>query len=169
MVDIDCKTSRRPRRSGYALLHLVSASASCQHLVLDQEPVAGKGSEITAILRLLEHLELIGALGPKPAQEVELAPPHRSTSEVLRSGHGRAEDERQDLRQRMNHLPRLARILQRRKCDSKDLPDMKVSIEAFPKLIRRAAAASLMPFKAVAVQSHGAHGRLHIVSIMLMN
>ena len=50
------------RRVGGHPLHLVSAWASRQRLVLGQEAVAGKGNEITAIPLLLERLELTGAL-----------------------------------------------------------------------------------------------------------
>ena len=63
-VAIDGKTSRRchARAKGREALHLVSAWASRQRLVLGQEAVAGKSNEITAIPRLLERLELAGAL-----------------------------------------------------------------------------------------------------------
>ena len=50
------------RAKGREPLHLVSAWASRQRLVLGQEAVAGKSNEITAIPRLLERLELTGAL-----------------------------------------------------------------------------------------------------------
>lgn len=62
IVAIDGKSSRRAHAKGGAPLHLVSAWASRQRLVLGQEAVAGKGNEITAIPRLLERLELTGAL-----------------------------------------------------------------------------------------------------------
>lgn len=62
IVAIDGKTSRRAHGKGSAPLHLVSAWASRQRLVLGQEAVAGKGNEITAIPLLLERLELTGAL-----------------------------------------------------------------------------------------------------------
>jgi predicted transposase YbfD/YdcC len=62
IVAVDGKTSRRARRGDAPALHLVSAWASRQRLVLGQEPVGGKGNEITAIPRLLERLELSGAL-----------------------------------------------------------------------------------------------------------
>lgn len=62
IVAIDGKTSRRARAGEAAPLHLVSAFATRQRLVLGQEAVAGKGNEITAIPRLLERLELTGAL-----------------------------------------------------------------------------------------------------------
>ena len=54
IVAIDGKTSRRARRSDAPALHLVSAWACRQRLVLGQEAVGGKGNEITAIPRLLE-------------------------------------------------------------------------------------------------------------------
>ncbi len=64
IVAVDGKTSRRThaRRRGREPLHLVSAWASRQRLVLGQEAVADKSNEITAIPRLLERLELTGAL-----------------------------------------------------------------------------------------------------------
>jgi predicted transposase YbfD/YdcC len=63
-VAIDGKTSRRchARAKGREALHLVSAWADAQRLVLGQEAVAGKSNEITAIPLLLERLELAGAL-----------------------------------------------------------------------------------------------------------
>lgn len=64
LIAIDGKTSRRThdRRRGQQALHLVSAWATSQRLVLGQEAVADKSNEITAIPRLLEHLALKGAL-----------------------------------------------------------------------------------------------------------
>jgi predicted transposase YbfD/YdcC len=64
VVAIDGKTSRRShaRARGREPLHLVSAWASRQRLVLGQEAVAGKSNEITAIPLLLDRLELAGAL-----------------------------------------------------------------------------------------------------------
>lgn len=62
IVAIDGKTSRRTRSGASHPLHLVSAWATRQRLVLGQEAVAGKGNEITAIPLLLERLELTGAL-----------------------------------------------------------------------------------------------------------
>lgn len=64
IVAVDGKTSRRSgdQAKGRAALHLVSAWASQQRLVLGQEAVAGKENEIVAIPRLLEMLELQGAL-----------------------------------------------------------------------------------------------------------
>ena len=64
IVAIDGKTSRRShaRRHGRAPLHLVSAWASRQRLVLGQQAVAGKSNEIVAIPLLLDRLALAGAL-----------------------------------------------------------------------------------------------------------
>lgn len=62
IVAIDGKTSRRTRAKGSDPLHLVSAWASRQRLVLGQEAVTEKSNEIIAIPRLLERLELAGAL-----------------------------------------------------------------------------------------------------------
>lgn len=63
-VAIDGKTSRRShnKAKGQNPLHLVSAWASRQRLVLGQEACAEKSNEITAIPALLERLELTGAL-----------------------------------------------------------------------------------------------------------
>lgn len=62
IVAIDGKTSRRAHGKDGRPLHLVSAWASRQRLVLGQEPCDIKENEITAIPRLLERLELTGAL-----------------------------------------------------------------------------------------------------------
>jgi predicted transposase YbfD/YdcC len=62
IVAIDGKTSRRARAKGSDPLHLVSAWASRQRLVLGQQAVAEKSNEINAIPLLLERLELEGAL-----------------------------------------------------------------------------------------------------------
>ena len=64
IVAIDGKTSRRShdRARGRGPLHLVSAWASRQRLVLGQEATAEKSNEIEAIPLLLERLALKGAL-----------------------------------------------------------------------------------------------------------
>lgn len=64
VVAIDGKTSRRSgnARRGRAALHMVSAWASARRLVLGQEAIDDKENEIVAIPRLLEMLELKGAL-----------------------------------------------------------------------------------------------------------
>ena len=64
LVAIDGKTSRRThaRCKGRDPLHLVSAWAARQRLVLGQEAVSSKSNEITAIPLLLERLALEGAL-----------------------------------------------------------------------------------------------------------
>lgn len=64
IVAIDGKTARRShaRAKGREPLHLVSAWASRQRLVLGQAAVAGKSNEIKAIPLLLERLALTGAL-----------------------------------------------------------------------------------------------------------
>ena len=64
LVAIDGKTSRRThnRRKGREPLHLVSAWAARQRLVLGQEATDAKSNEITAIPLLLERLALTGAL-----------------------------------------------------------------------------------------------------------
>ncbi len=63
-IAIDGKTSRRchARSKGREPLHLVSAWACRQRLVLGQEAVGDKSNEITAIPLLLERLTLTGAL-----------------------------------------------------------------------------------------------------------
>jgi predicted transposase YbfD/YdcC len=64
IVAIDGKTSRRShaRGKGQEPLHMVSAWAARQRLVLGQEAVADKSNEIRAIPALLERLDLKGAL-----------------------------------------------------------------------------------------------------------
>jgi predicted transposase YbfD/YdcC len=64
MVAIDGKTSRRThnRAKGREPLHLVSAWAARQRLVLGQEATDAKSNEIAAIPLLLERLALTGAL-----------------------------------------------------------------------------------------------------------
>jgi predicted transposase YbfD/YdcC len=64
VIAIDGKTSRRThaRAKGLQPLHMVSAWASRQRLVLGQEAVAEKSNEIVAIPLLLQKLELAGAL-----------------------------------------------------------------------------------------------------------
>jgi predicted transposase YbfD/YdcC len=64
IVAVDGKTSRRThaRARGREPLHLVSAWASRQRLVLGQRATDAKSNEITAIPLLLERLALTGAL-----------------------------------------------------------------------------------------------------------
>jgi predicted transposase YbfD/YdcC len=64
IIAIDGKTSRRShaRCKGREPLHLVSAWAARQRLVLGQEAVNEKSNEIVAIPLLLERLQLTGAL-----------------------------------------------------------------------------------------------------------
>jgi predicted transposase YbfD/YdcC len=64
IVAIDGKTARRShaRGQGREPLHLVSAWASRQRLVLGQQATPDKSNEIAAIPLLLERLELRGAL-----------------------------------------------------------------------------------------------------------
>jgi predicted transposase YbfD/YdcC len=63
-IAIDGKTLRRSfdRAAGKAALHLVSAWATEQHLVLGQVAVDSKSNEITAIPKLLELLDVSGAM-----------------------------------------------------------------------------------------------------------
>jgi predicted transposase YbfD/YdcC len=63
-IAIDGKTMRRSfnRATGKAALHLVSAWATEQHLVLGQVAVDCKSNEITAIPKLLELLDVSGAM-----------------------------------------------------------------------------------------------------------
>jgi predicted transposase YbfD/YdcC len=62
IVAVDGKSSRRARRGEAHPLHVVSAWASQQRLVLGQEAVAEKSNEIVAIPLLLARLHLTGAL-----------------------------------------------------------------------------------------------------------
>jgi predicted transposase YbfD/YdcC len=64
IIAIDGKTSRRShdRRKGRNPLHLVSAWAARQRIVLGQRATEEKSNEITAIPLLLKHLDLKGAL-----------------------------------------------------------------------------------------------------------
>ena len=58
----DLAAHRRQGQGPIAALHLVSAWATEQRIVLGQEAVDGKENEILAIPRLLEMLELTGML-----------------------------------------------------------------------------------------------------------
>ena len=64
VVAIDGKTLRRSfdRATGGSALHLVSAWAAEQRLVLGQMAVDGKSNEITAVPKLLEMLSLEGTI-----------------------------------------------------------------------------------------------------------
>lgn len=64
VIALDGKTLRRSgdSASGQKPLHLVSAWASTQRLVLCQEAVEAKDNECAAILAILDRLELKGAL-----------------------------------------------------------------------------------------------------------
>jgi predicted transposase YbfD/YdcC len=64
LIALDGKTSRRShdRAAGKAALHLVSAFATGEKLVLGQEAVEEKSNETTAIPLLLERLAASGAL-----------------------------------------------------------------------------------------------------------
>jgi predicted transposase YbfD/YdcC len=64
IIAVDGKTSRRShaRSKGREPLHMVSAWATRQRLVLGQQATDVKSNEITAIPLLLERLELAGAL-----------------------------------------------------------------------------------------------------------
>ena len=63
-VALDGKTLRRShdRRAGTAALHLVSAWASANRLVLGQVAVADKSNEITALPALIRLLDLTGCI-----------------------------------------------------------------------------------------------------------
>ena len=64
MVAIDGKTSRRSgrKKAGTPAIHMVSAFAARQRLVLGQVEVAEKCNEIIAIPKLLEMLAVEGAI-----------------------------------------------------------------------------------------------------------
>jgi predicted transposase YbfD/YdcC len=85
IIALDGKTSRRchARAKGRAPLHLVSAWASRQRLVLGQEAVADKSNEIVAIPRLLARLALSGAL-----VTIDAVGTQRVIAEIIRAGGG---------------------------------------------------------------------------------
>lgn len=64
VIAIDGKTARRSgqKRKGQPPIHMVSAFATRQRLVLGQVKVAEKSNEITAIPKLLEMLAIEGAI-----------------------------------------------------------------------------------------------------------
>jgi predicted transposase YbfD/YdcC len=64
VIAIDGKTSRRSyqKKGGKAPIHMVSAFAARQRLVLGQVKVADKSNEIVAIPKLLEMLAIEGAI-----------------------------------------------------------------------------------------------------------
>ena len=64
VIAIDGKTVRRShhKKSGKAAIHMVSAFAARQHLVLGQVKVAEKSNEIIAIPKLLDMLAIEGAI-----------------------------------------------------------------------------------------------------------
>ena len=73
IIAVDGKTSRRShdRRKGRNPLHLVSAWAARQRIVLGQQATEEKSNEITAIPLLLKHLDLKGALVTMDAMETQ--------------------------------------------------------------------------------------------------
>ena len=84
LIALDGKTSRRShdRAAGKAALHLVSAFATAEKLVLGQEAVAEKLNEVTAIPLLLERLAETGALAGarSPSMRSPATRPSPSTS-----------------------------------------------------------------------------------------
>lgn len=64
LIALDGKSLRRSgdEPAGRKPLHLVSAWASTQRLVLAQEPVDAKENECAAMLAILDRLDLAGAL-----------------------------------------------------------------------------------------------------------
>jgi hypothetical protein len=64
VIAIDGKTARRThdKKNGRAAIHMVSAFAARQRLVLGQVAVANKSNEITAIPKLLDMLAIEGAI-----------------------------------------------------------------------------------------------------------
>ena len=85
IIAIDGKTSRRThaRKKGREPLHLVSAWASRQRLVLGQEAVSDKSNEIVAIPLLLQRLALAGALVTIDAMGTQ-----RAIAATIRQGGG---------------------------------------------------------------------------------
>src|SRR3954465_7748170 len=98
VVAIDGKTVRRSgsRRHNRGPLHLVSAWASDQGLVLGQREVDGKSNEITAIPELLDTLHLDGAIVTLDAMgcQKDIAARIRAKGAdyllALKANHGRA-------------------------------------------------------------------------------
>lgn len=62
VVAIDGKTIRRSHTNGNDAIHMISAWATANALVLGQQKVTGKSNEITAIPKLLKLLALKGCL-----------------------------------------------------------------------------------------------------------
>lgn len=62
IIAIDGKTARGSKKNGKATLHMVSAFAARQRLVLGQTKVSEKSNEIVAIPKLLAMLALEGAI-----------------------------------------------------------------------------------------------------------
>ena len=62
VIAIDGKTVRRSKSAGKTAIHMVSAFAARQRVVLGQVKVAEKSNEIIAIPRLLEMLAIEGAI-----------------------------------------------------------------------------------------------------------
>jgi predicted transposase YbfD/YdcC len=85
IIAVDGKTSRRShaRRKGRLPLHMVSAWATGQRLVLGQEAVAEKSNEIVAIPALLQRLDLQGALVTIDAMGTQT-----SIAQTIREGGG---------------------------------------------------------------------------------
>jgi predicted transposase YbfD/YdcC len=84
LIAIDGKALRRSfdTAKGKSALHLVSAWASANHLLLGQQAVAEKSNEITAIPALLQLLDLQGALVTIDAMGCQ----KRITEEVVAGG-----------------------------------------------------------------------------------
>lgn len=95
IVTVDGKTVRRSgdARAGRSPLHLVSAWAHEQRLVLGQEAVAEKSNEITAIPLLLARLELtdqivtIDAMGCQRAIAAQIVAQHGDYVLALKDNH----------------------------------------------------------------------------------
>ncbi len=98
VVAVDGKTVRRSgsRRREHGPLHLVSAWASEQGLVLGQREVDGKSNEITAVPELLDTLHLDGCIVTLDAMGCQKAIAARIRAKgadyllVLKTNHGRA-------------------------------------------------------------------------------
>jgi predicted transposase YbfD/YdcC len=84
LIAIDGKTLRRSfdTAKGKSAIHLVSAWASDNHLLLGQQAVADKSNEITAIPALLQLLDLQGALVTIDAMGCQ----KRITEEIVAGG-----------------------------------------------------------------------------------
>ena len=81
MIAIDGKTLRRSggKKGAQAAVHMVSAFAAHQRLVLGQVKVADKSNEIVAIPKLLDLLAIEGASSPSTRSAASATSPRKSS------------------------------------------------------------------------------------------